>query len=145
MNLSDKLNLKGVFEVKIFKSGKLINEIKENNLIVGSGRTALAKLLGNTTPTGYITTIGFGTGGVDPSTLDTGLTTPFTKAIGSVSYPAVGQVKFAWTLDLSEDNGVTILEYGLFCQDGTLFARKTGIEVHKDSTISLVGSWTIIY
>lgn len=145
MKNKDQIELKGVFHVKIFQGDKLINEITENNLIVASGRTALAQLLGNTSPGGYISNIAFGEGSVAPSTLDTTLTTPFSKAVNSVSYPGVGQVKFDWSLELTEDNGVTIQEYGLMCSDGTLFARKTGVLVAKDNTIRLEGSWTIIY
>lgn len=145
MNLTEKGSVRGNVHIKIFQGRNLIDEIKAHNLVVNAGRNAAAGLLGNGTPTKYITQVAFGTDGTDPSSLDTAITAAFNKAIASTSYPSTGVVQFDWTLELTEDNGVTIKEIGLLCSDGTLFARKTGMNIIKDNTIRLEGSWTIIF
>ncbi len=141
----ETLTVKGKFELRTYKNGALIDTYVDNNLVVAGGRNAVAELLGNTSPSKYITEIKFGEDGTPPSSLDTGVTNPFTKAVTAVSYPAIGEVKFDWTLELAENNGVTIKEYGLFCNDATLFARKTGTDVIKTNLIRLEGSWTILF
>jgi len=142
---TENLKVKGRFEMRTFKDGKLIDTYIDNNLVVAAGRNAVAELLGNTSPNKFITEIKFGEEGTPPSSLDTGVLNPFTKAVTAVSYPAIGEVKFDWSLELAENNGVTIKEYGLFCSDGTMFARKTGTDVVKTNLIRLEGSWTILF
>ena len=142
---TETLKVKGRFEMRTYKNGVLIDTYIDNNLVVAAGRNAVAGLLGNTTPNKFITEIKFGESGTPPSSLDTGVLNPFTKAISAVSYPAIGEVKFDWTLELAENNGVTIKEYGLFCSDGTMFARKVATEVIKTNLIRLEGSWTILF
>ncbi len=142
---TENLKVKGRFEMRTFKDGVLIDTYIDNNLVVAAGRNAVAELLGNTSPNKFITEIKFGEEGTPPSSLDTGVLNPFTKAVTAVSYPAIGEVKFDWTLELAENNGVTIKEYGLFCSDGTMFARKTGTDVVKTNLIRLEGSWTILF
>lgn len=142
---TETLIVKGRFEMRTYKSGVLIDTYIDNNLVVAGGRNAVAELLGNTSPAKYITEINFGEDGTPPSSLDTGVLNPFSKAITAVSYPSNGQVKFDWSLELAENNGVTIKEYGLYCSDGTLFARKTGTDVIKTNLIRLEGSWTILF
>jgi hypothetical protein len=47
---------------------------------------------------------------------------------------------------VGEANGKAIMEFGLICTDGTLFARKNRAKaIEKDSDISLEGKWRIIF
>ncbi len=93
----------------------------------------------------YISYIKFGENDTPPSVSDTDVTNPFSKAIISVSYPSSGAVQYNWSLELSENNGVTIKEYALYKSDGSLFVRVTGINVVKTNLIRLEGSWTIYF
>lgn len=133
----------GEFRLKVFRNGELIEDFVKNNLIVNLGRATVVKLLANDGPNKYISKIAFGTSSVAPVLGDSALTSEFVKSINGFSYPATGSVKFDWSLELSENNGVNIAEYGLKSNDGTLFARVTRAVVAKDGTIRLEGSWTL--
>ena len=143
--ISDKLSPQGHVNMKIWdKSGNLIQEFHEKNLIVNTGKQSLALLLGDpaSNEDKRITTIGFGTDLTSPSGTDTSLTGPFTKALDGVSYSGTSIV-FAYTLELSENNGMAIREFGLISNDGTLFSRLVRSELIKTPDIRLTGTWTI--
>jgi hypothetical protein len=131
----------GIFRLKVFKKGVLIEEYEDKNLIVNQGRNHIAQLLGGGA-TDPIDTIGFGEGSATPAAGDTGLTNDYTKPIGAVSYPSTGQLQIDWSLETSEGNGMAITEFGLFWAT-YLFARKTRAAINKDSDIRLEGTWTI--
>ncbi|HCE08616.1 MAG TPA: hypothetical protein DEQ40_08450, partial [Oxalobacteraceae bacterium] len=74
------------------------------------------------------------------------ITSPFTKALDSVTYPASNQVQFNFSLATTEDNGVAIMEFGLLNGLGALYARIVrSSALNKASDISLSGSWTISF
>jgi hypothetical protein len=138
--------LKGIFELKVFKSGKMIEHTREENLIVDGARVQMAHLIAGEGVNRQIAKIAFGTSGVAPTVNDTAITNPFKKAISGFTYPEAGQVTFSWNLSTAEDNGQEILEFGLLCADETLFARRTRTKpVNKESDISMQGNWTIVY
>lgn len=145
MNIIDDAALKGMIEVRVYRDGALVEEYQDNNMILNMAKDALARLIAGAGAGKVITRIGFGVNGSGPSPDDTALTTPFVKAISGITYPAPGQVRFAWNLATTEANGMTIREFGLICSDSTLFARKTRGAIEKASDISLDGSWTIIF
>jgi hypothetical protein len=106
----------------------------------------MANLIGGTVANNSITTIGYGTNGTAPAGGNTNLTTPFTKPVDSVTFPAAGQVQFNFSLLTTEDNGVAIAEFGLFTAAGTLFSRLVRASpLNKASDISLSGSWVITF
>jgi hypothetical protein len=79
---------------------------------------------------------------------DTEITDAFVKPVTEFSYPAPGRVEIAWNLLVSEANGLAIIEFGLMCADGTLFARKIRENprpINKENDISVDGQWTIIF
>jgi len=142
----DKMPVRGIFEMKVFEDGKLIEEILEENLVVNGGKLQMAHLVGGDTTGRSITKIAFGTSGVDPDPADTIITNQWAKPITSVSYPENGKAQFDWNLLVTENNGMAILEMGLVTADGVLFARKTRTNpIHKASDISMEGHWTIIF
>lgn len=145
MNVRDDSTLKGLFEVCIYKEGRLIENYRDNNMILNPAKDALAKLIAGAGTGKIITKIGFGTNGVGPNPDDTALMASFSKAITTITYPVPGQVRFGWNLATTEANGMLIKEFGLICSDNTLFARKTRGGIDKASDISLDGSWTIIF
>jgi hypothetical protein len=76
------------------------------------------------------------------------ITDPFTKDISGYSFPAMGRVQFDWGLTVYDANGKAIREFGLITEDGTLFSRRTrenGKPINKESDISMMGQWTIIF
>lgn len=135
--------LKGVFHCDVKRNGVLIETIHNNNLIVDDGKHEVARLIGGARTTG-ITKIGLGSGSAAPAAGDTTLTNLYTKAMGTIEYPANGQVRFNWFIDYGESNGLSVREFGLFFSDDTLFARFVrGSAIVKDSDITLEGQWTI--
>lgn len=145
MRESDISRMRGEFTLRIWRAGELLEEYRDENMIMSVAKDAMAKLIGGSGGGKVITTIGFGINGAGPTPSDTALTASFAKAITSVSYPASGQVAFNWTLGTSDANGMAITEVGLICSDTTLFARKTRGAINKSADISLDGTWTIIF
>ena len=138
--------LRGVFELKVYKSGKLIEEVIDKNLIVNIAREQMAHLIAGETAGRFIESIAFGTNNAAPTPTDTVITGQWSKAVSGHSYPEIGRVRFDWVLNKSENNGMAIREFGLLTGDGNLFARKTRVNaINKESDISIVGSWTIIF
>jgi hypothetical protein len=143
---SEKVPLRGVFEMKVYKSGKLIEEVSDDNLIVNIAREQMAHLVAGETTGRYIASIAFGTNNADPELTDTVITGQWSKAVLGHSFPETGRVRFDWQLGVAENNGMAIREFGLLTADGQLFARKTRVNpINKESDISVEGSWTIIF
>lgn len=145
--MNDNMQIKGIFRLSVFDahSGKLLEEYEDRNLVVNGGRTAVTKLLGGDVTNRSITKISFGTNGTAPAAADNAITSAFTKSLGTVSYPTISSVKFDWTLETNENNGMSIREFGLLCNDNTLFARKTREVISKNADTRLVGSWEITF
>jgi hypothetical protein len=144
MKAHDKKDIVGIFTMNVIKNGQVIKCVNEKNLVVNGGRNALAALIGGSGGTDKpVTKIGFGTGTTAAALTDDELTGLFDKAIDSVIYPQTGAVSFEWALDYAENNGVDITEFGLLCDDDTLFSRKVRDAITKTSAIRLEGIWTI--
>lgn len=135
----------GHFVLEVRRSGILVAEFLEENLIVNGAKNQLARLIGGAGANRHITHIGFGIGKSAAMPGNTALTSPYIKAVGSVEYPATGQVRFNWSLSTAELNGVAITEFGLFCADGALFSRKQRAPIEKADDLSLTGAWTIVF
>lgn len=146
--MNEKLeNLKGRFELEVIcaHTGKIIEKYVDANLVVNGGRTAVMLLLGAADANKQLTQLGVGTNGTAPVGTDTALTGSFIKDLGVVSYPTISSVQFAFQLGAGEANGIGIREFGLLCEDNTLFARKTRELINKNSDIILNGSWRISF
>jgi hypothetical protein len=152
--IREKAAMRGVFRMRMYRRGSLIEEYEDRNMIVDGTRIAMTRLLVGTltgiNPDGgagkKINRIAFGTNGAMPVPGDTAITAPFTKSFDRISYPASNQVEFGWSLATTEANGKAISEFGLLCVDGTLFARKNrGTPINKDSDIAIEGQWVIIF
>lgn len=142
--MNDSVKITGVFGVKVIKNGVVIDVYEANNLVVSNGRSQVAAMIGGPTTDKYVSGIAFGTNATAPASGDSAITAPFPVAV-TASYPSPGVVQFDWVLDANDDNGVTIAEAGLICDDGSLFARKTMPAIAKDNTIRLEGYWKIIF
>lgn len=136
----------GRLRFSVERAGEIIEVFDEQNLIVDVYKTIHSRLLGGSVTGKTVTTIGFGTNGTTPVAGNTGLTGAFTKAIDTVTFPAINQVQFNFSLLSGENNGMAILEMGLITGDGSLYARRVRAGVlSKASDISLTGSWLITF
>jgi hypothetical protein len=144
MDTTDKFAPKGVVKLDIYKDGALVEAYEDRNLIVLSGRNAATALIGAATAGKAVDRYAVGTNGAETVLTDTAITAPFNKAVAGITYPS-GAVQFSFTLELAENNGVTIREFGLLCVDGTLFARIVRAPIIKDNTVRIEGTWTITF
>jgi hypothetical protein len=136
----------GIFDLKVLRSGIVIENYRDHNLVVNGAFYQMARLISGDVTGRSVTKIGFGTGGTAPTVTDTALTGQFLREVSGYSYPEDGQVQINWVLPTSEGNGKKIIEFGLFTNDGMLFARKTRAQaIPKESDISLEGSWIIVF
>jgi hypothetical protein len=142
----EEIPMQGIFELKVFQAGKLIEETAEKNLIVNGARLQMARLIAGDFTGRNISKIAFGTSGTEPDPADSVIANQWVKNISGFSYPQSGRVQFDWELLITENNDMAIFEFGLLTLDGTLFARKTRANpIHKESDISIEGHWSIIF
>lgn len=136
----------GLFRCAVLHRGRVIQEIEESNLVVAASKPALAALIGALDPNSQVTQFGVGSNGTAPDAGNTGLSTPFLKPLGAFTYPAPGQVQWAFSLLGSEANGMAVSEFGLLTAGGTLFARKVRASpLVKTADLSLSGTWLISF
>jgi hypothetical protein len=136
----------GRFRIRVYKAGKLVEEFEDRNLIVDGARFQMARLVAGEYTGRKITAIKFGTSGSGAVAADAAITDPLTKEIDGFEYPEDGQVQFNWHIAADEGNGKAIHEFGLFCQDGTLFARYVRpAPLNKEPDFAMEGDWTITF
>lgn len=147
MKFTDNSSPIGIFTLRIINAitNELIEEYVERNLIVNTGKSGMAHLLGEggAYDDKHIYRIAFGTDGSEPTPGDTTITGAFTKVLDSTTYPDATSVLFTYSLAASENNGMNIQEFGLLTVDSTLYARRIRAVIPKDSSIRLEGSWKI--
>ena len=137
----------GSLSIYVYRNGELVIIDESDNLIVDGARMLHARLIGGDTLNRSVTRVGFGTGTTAPAAGNTSLAAgAHIKAVDGVTYPAANQVRFAISLGTAEFNTRAISEFGLFAADGTLYARRVrATPIHKDTDISLTGTWTITF
>lgn len=136
----------GTFEMKVIKNGKVVEIVKEKNLVVDAGKDALCDILTDSGSGREVSHIAVGTDNTAPDAADTIIANEVTAAISGYTNNGDYSLRIDWTIDESTANslpGGIIYEYGLKCADGTLFARKTRAGIAKDATVRLEGRWTI--
>lgn len=132
------------FEVRDAE-GNLLQVVDDPNLIVNGGKQNMALLLSGAVTNRFISQIGFGEGTSAPLVTDSGLSNVLMKFISSWDQPTTNSIRFNWVLTVAEANGKPISELGLFTQAGVMVARKTFDTINKSASISLSGSWTLIF
>jgi hypothetical protein len=146
VKFKDSAPTRGDFRMRVYWRGRLIEDYAEHNLIVNSARLAMAKLIAGAGTGKNINRIAFGTNAATPVLGDTAITSPYIKAVSSISYPANNKVEFGWALGTDEANGKEISEFGLVCADSSLFARKSrALPINKGPDIAIEGEWVIIF
>lgn len=153
-SLIEQAQIIGELHFNIIRHGAVLEAVHQKNLVVTSGRAALAKLLGGQTGM-HVTKVGIGTNGTTPATGDTALTNPVTvtvtprigtnlEAEDGSTFSDVRIVQFHFLFDTSTGNGTEIAEYGLLCADGSLFSRIVRSGVFKKTNLdSIRGYWQI--
>ena len=163
-SIEDTLTLKGSVKCWVEEDGVKTLLHEKSNLIVNGARKALAHLIAEVAAIYRIDYFKLGTGGhapgdiltpVSPTITDTQLEElAFTKAIDHVNDtylptpPAETSVKFTVVVEKAEGNGsgtVAYTEAGLFCSDGTMFARETFPAIVKNSTRRVTFEWSILF
>jgi hypothetical protein len=143
---TDKFPMRGIFDMKVYRKGTLIETYHRDNLIVNGARVHAAHLFAGDVTGRSIAKIAFGTNGTAPADADAVITNQFAKPVSGFEYPVMGQVQVNWELLVTEDNGQAIMEFGLLAADGTLLARKVrNNPIYKESDISIEGHWTIVF
>lgn len=137
----------GMLEIIIKRKGVVIEHDTDHNLVVNAARANMAQLVAGQGVSKAITRVGVGTNGAAPSPADTQLTGAFVKPISAFSYPTPTSVKFDFEILEAEANGLAIVEFGLLCDDGSLFARRTrsGKVIDKSDDLEIYGYWTILF
>lgn len=144
--MSDASLIKGKFELFIYKNGVLVESFIDENMILKRSKQITAQVFAGAYQGEFINRISFGTSGVAATPDDTFITAPHTKNLGTPTYPAIGQVRFPFSLNSGEANGKVIREFGLMLNDNTYAARKVRAgAIEKGPDLSLSGSWTLIF
>ena len=142
----ERTALRGRLSYTVFKNGVPVEQFVDNNLIVNGARLQMARLIAGDINGRSVTHIAVGTNGDTPTVNDTEITDLFIKPVDGFEFPASGQVQINWKLLVSEANGKAIQEFGLYTEDGTLFARRIRVNpIHKENDISIEGQWIIIF
>jgi hypothetical protein len=147
-NLREQKPMKGILGYTVFKNGAPIETVRDENLILNGARDLMARLIAGEVAGRSILKVGLGVSGTAPEVTDKTLTGSFEKNLDVYSFPAMGQVQFDWSLATGEANGKAILEFGLIAENGTLFSRRVrenGKPINKESDISIIGQWIIIF
>lgn len=156
MIFKEKATMRGIFRMRVYKGGELVETFEDHNLIVDGAREQMAHLVAGETTGRKITAVAFGTNGDVPTVDDEEITDAYVKAVDGHSFtipedwpfdtPEKGVVIFNWNLGLGEANGKEILEFGLLTEDRTLFARRIRTKaLNKESDILLEGEWVITF
>ena len=157
-------SLAGLLNIRIKdKNGDVVSKFSDHNMIMTASKGVLAQLIGGDGGSSAVTQIVVGNnntlaspdntsiGGIPATSLSAGMNVlnsqnvAFLKTLDTHSYPSEGRVMFSWSLDYGEANGLEIYEYGLVCEDLTLFSRKTRGIITKSAGMAMDGDWTIIF
>jgi len=137
--------MRGCFNMRVYKRGKLLYEHNERNMIVSGARTTVAMHLMGDCEAAQIAKIAFGTSANVATPDDTAITDAYIKPLLGATLITPTQIEFQWGLKANEANGMHIIEFGLLLENETLFARKVWAEaIPKLPEFSLEGEWIII-
>jgi hypothetical protein len=116
-----------------------------NIITYGAAKCSAHALVGETAF--MASDLAVGTGSTAAARGDTALVTEaYRQSLGTPTFPFVGQVEFAVTLDFVCDaNGFTLREAGIFTVNNTLLARQVHSSVSKDSNFQLEYRWRIVF
>lgn len=144
IEVKERFPIRGIFDLRVYRNGILIEEYHNHNRIVDGARRYASRLFAGDVTGRNIAKIAFGTNGTAPADTDSAITGKFEKAISDISFSEDGLVQADYELLATENNGKAIMEFGLLAADGTLLARivrDPDKPIFKEKDISLLGSW----
>lgn len=153
MKISESVAPKGRLFLFFERNGKPVKSEIIDNLIVTSGRNAMANLLGGQGGDKNVTKIAMGEGATPASASDTGLTNAATVDITDIrigtnleaedgsTFADARVVQFHFVFSRSVGNGLAVREYGLFCNDDTLFSRIVRDAAFTKTDIDSIRGW----
>ncbi|MBE3584828.1 MAG: hypothetical protein IMW94_01400 [Thermoanaerobacter sp.] len=137
--------LRGVLELVIRRRGRIVEVYKDPNLIVDAARVTMARMVSGESAGLAINRIAVGTNPAPPSPADTAITNAFIKPVSGYTHTTPTSTTFNFIILESEANGMAIVEFGLLCTDGSLFARRTRGVIEKAEDLEIEGQWTILF
>ena len=145
-----KLSTNVTIIIEDAKTGKIIKEIKDHNLVTTLGKNLVRDLLGKVSGVDGLNYLAIGTDNTTPTVGDTTLGTEVHRDTFTDIIYTSGNANFRYYLDSSTANGNTLVEAGLFGDDatattdsGTLFAHVTHTGIAKTSSIAVTYSWDV--
>ena len=145
MIFKNKLNMRGELSLRLIdaNSGALIATHTQKNLITNLGYKAAAQGMAEALAGAQIKSVQVGTSTTVPALTDTAITGGVSVPITSITYPD-GAMVFEFSIGSGVANGMNIVEFGLFTQDGRLFSRLVRDEIiAKTADFTILGSWKI--
>lgn len=161
IHFSESCPAQGQLFYTVRKNGVVIETFSEQNMIMTNGRIATARLFAGGIG-GKGAFVGVGSSNEPPNPDQSGLTDEVKVPIASVAFANAAvvngvvtwpesveptpNVRFNFLFGTGDANGLSIREFGLFTEDGTMFARRirTGNgAIAKDSDIEVEGYWII--
>lgn len=148
MHICEHLTMKGSVVIQVIEcsTGKVVQRVEKENLIVDLGKTIASRLLGHDAAyiNEYISAIGFGTSNTAAAAGQTTLQTQvLTKAV-TASYPTATSVMFSATMLDTEGGTNTFREIGLLSNaTAKLFSRLVIGDIVKSTLYKIQVDWTI--
>lgn len=161
IQFSESCPAQGQLFYTVRKNGVVIETFSEKNMIMTNGRIAIARLFAGGIG-GEGAFVGVGSSNEPPAPDQSGLTDEVKVPVASVTFAnaevvngvvtwpesvePTPNVRFNFLFGTEDANGLSIREFGLFTEDGTMFARRirTGNgAIAKDSDIEVEGYWII--
>lgn len=158
---TEKVRLKGIFECKTYdKCDNIIDNIKDDNIIVNSSFTIIKNLFVDGNTLSKINTLKIGNGGIYnsnvkiPLATETDLyspletkTTPDVYTSDEVLIDELNKtITWTWIFEQNEGNGPGVRIYneaGLFSSDDIMFSKKNFTEVVKTVDKKMIVKWSI--
>ena len=132
------------------KTGEVVREVKDHNLVTTLGKNLVRDLLGKVAGVDGLNYMAIGTDNTTPTIADTTLGTEVHRNTFTDIIYTSGKANFRYYLDSSTANGNTLVEAGLFGDDatgtvdsGTLFAHVTHAGIAKTSSVAVTYSWDV--
>ncbi|RUM32844.1 MAG: hypothetical protein DSY42_00305 [Aquifex sp.] len=141
-----KIALKGLVVIELLKDGKVIDRIKNRNLVLQSSENIFCNLIaGANQANNTITSIALGTGNTPPKITDTALENEVARVpVTGYTFLSTNSVEFDALVDQNTASGNVIQELGLYTAGNVLFARTVlTTPINKDSTFSFNIKWIL--
>lgn len=139
------LKLRGIFDMSVVVRGRVVERVREHNMVVNGARLALLNQLAGIPTSAAVTHIGFGTSAIAAATTDVSLADEYRRAVLSTVVSGT-ELQVSWLLDELEGGDLAISEFGLWTDGGLLLTRKVRpTPIAKSNATRLQGTWTLSF